>query len=544
MPRVRTVAPPPARGAPAALLVAGLVTCLIAPRSTPLAAQGVGPDRPPGGASSGTSSGTPRRGEVPAAIAAVREADLRRDVGEMAGPAMRGREGGTLDELRASMWVAEQYRRIGLQPMGEDGSWFQWFDVVRTRVSTTASEARLGGRALALFADVVPLAVVPDTSAGPVLWIPDAADTTADVRGRIVATPLLAPPPTAIRATSYPYPVRYADAAIATTVARFARRGASALVLVASPAVDSAFAAVAAMRVRGAYDVDRAVPRAANGAERVAPPPALGAGPTPAYLVPAALGAALASGARAELAIRLERFTTPSVNVIGMVRGTDPALRDEYVVFSSHQDANGVRATLEGDSVHAGADDNATVSAAILAAGRAFVRQPGRRSVLVIHHGAEERGLLGSRHHAAHPVVPLSQLVAVLNGDMIGRNHPDSASLLGAQPPHRSSSDLVAMALRANALTGRFALDSLWDRPTHPEGWYFRSDHLPYARRDVPALMYSTNLHDDYHTPRDRPDRIDYAKLTRMARWMYLTGWFVANAPARPRLDPGFRLER
>jgi Zn-dependent M28 family amino/carboxypeptidase len=253
---------------------------------------------------------------------------------------------------------------------------------------------------------------------------------------------------------------------------------------------------------------------------------------------------ALAAGPQVELSIRLERFTTPSVNVIGVVRGTDPTLRDEYVVFSSHQDANGVRTTLEGDSVHAGADDNASVSAAIFAAARAFVRQPGKRSALFIHHGAEERGLLGSRYHAAHPVVPLAQLVAVLNGDMIGRNHPDSASLLGSQPPHRSSSDLAAVALRANELTGRFVLDSLWDRPTHPEGWYFRSDHLPYARMNVPSLMYSTNLHDDYHTPRDNPGRIDYPKLTRMAQWMYLTGWLVANGAERPKLDPGFKLER
>ncbi len=226
------------------------------------------------------------------------------------------------------------------------------------------------------------------------------------------------------------------------------------------------------------------------------------------------------------------------------MRGTDPALRDEYVLFSSHQDANGVRATMEGDSVHAGADDNASVTAAILAAGRAFVKQPGKRSVIFVNHGSEERGLLGSRYHAANPVVPLSAIVAVLNGDMIGRNSPDSASLLGSQPPHRNSSELVAMALRANELTGRFVLDTLWDRPTHPEGWYFRSDHLPYARRNVPALMYTSNLHDDYHTPFDRPDRIDYGKLTRMAQWMYLTGWFVANEPKRPALDSGFRLER
>ena len=506
-----------------------LAGALLSLAAAPLAAQ------------SGSAS---RRRDIPAAYTAIREADLRRDVGEMASPAMRGREGGTLDEMRASMWVAEQYRRIGLEPMGDGGTWFQWFDIVRTRVSTTSSRASIGTRAMTLFGDLIPLNVVPAEATGAVLWVPDAADTTADVRGRIVATPLLAPPATAIRANSYTFASRYADAAINTTLARFQRRGAAAVILVASAPVDSAFEVVSSARSRGAYDVDRAVPRAANGSDRVAPPPALGSGPTPAYLVRAAMRETLAASPRAEVAMRLERFTTPSVNVIGGVRGTDPALRNEYLIFSSHQDANGVRITLEGDSVHAGADDNATVTAAGLAAARAFVRQKGRRSVLFINHGAEERGLLGSRYHAANPVVPLRQIVAVLNGDMIGRNHPDTASLLGSLPPHRNSSDLVAMAMRANALTGRFVLDTLWDLPTHPEGWYFRSDHLPYARLDVPALMYSTNLHDDYHTPRDNPARIDYAKLTRMAQWMYLTGWFVANAPARPAVDQGFKLER
>jgi len=484
------------------------------------------------------------RTALPAAYSAIREADLRRDVGGMAGPAMRGREGGTLDEMRASMWMAEQYRRIGLKQMGEDSSWFQWFDITRTRVAVTSSRARIGGQTMTLFDDLIPLNVVPAEAAGQVLWVADPTDTTIDVRGRIVATPLLEPDPSAIRVTSYTFASRYADAAINGTLGRFARRGAAAVVLVASAPVDSAFAVVSSARSRGSYDVDNAVARTGTVPQRVAPPPALGAGPTPAYLVRATMRDSLVREPQVELALRLERFVTPSMNIIGVVRGTDPVLRNEYVVFSSHQDANGVRVTLEGDSVHAGADDNATVSAALLAAARAFVRQPGKRSVLFINHGAEERGLLGSRYHVAHPVVPLAQIVAVLNGDMIGRNHPDTASLLGVQPPHRSSSDLVAMALRANELTGRFVLDSLWDRPTHPEGWFFRSDHAPYARSNVPSLMYSTNLHDDYHTPRDNPERIDYAKLTRMAQWMYVTGWLVANAPERPKLDPGFKLER
>ncbi len=484
------------------------------------------------------------KNEIPKAYSAIREPDLRHDVGEMAAPGMRGREGGTIDEMRASMWVADQYRKIGLKPLGENGTYFQWFDMTRTRVSLAGSRASVGGQAMNLFHNFIPLGVVPAEAHGQVLWVADARDTTVDVRGRIVATPLLAPRPNSIRANSYTFASRYADAAINTTNALFARRGAAAVIFVASPQVDSAFMVVSDARIRGTYDVDNAIARAANGSMRIAPPPALGAGATPTFLAPASMRDALVAQPQADLSIRLERFTVPSVNVIGVVPGTDPKLRNEYVLFSSHQDANGVRTTLEGDSVHAGADDNASVTAADLAAARAFVKQPGKRSVLFINHGSEERGLIGSRYHAAHPVVPLSQIVGVLNGDMIGRNNPDTAALLGSQPPHRNSSDLVAMALRANSLTGRFVLDTIWDRPTHPEGWYFRSDHVPYARMNVPSLMYTTNLHDDYHTPRDTPANIDYPKLTRMAQWMYLTGWFAANSPERPRVDAGFKLER
>jgi len=344
--------------------------------------------------------------------------------------------------------------------------------------------------------------------------------------------------------TSYPDGIRFADAALATTMRALARRQASAIILVASAEVDTLLDYVAVQRSRGSYDVDHATPRSRNGSDRVAPPPAPGEGPTPSFLVPASMGAALRQGDEVAISIRLERFETPSVNVIGRLRGADPVLRDEYLLYSSHQDANGVRLLVPGDSVLAGADDNASVSVAEFAAARAFVADPPKRSLLFVHHGSEERGLLGSRYHSAHPVVPLSQIVAVLNGDMIGRNHPDTAALLGSQPPHRNSAELVELALQANAEASGFVVDTLWDRPTHPEGWYFRSDHLPYARLGVPALMYSTNLHPDYHTANDVPARIDYPKLTRMARWMYLTGWYVANAPKRPAVEPGFQLER
>jgi hypothetical protein len=494
-----------------------------------------------------------------AAMAAIREADLKRDLYALAGDAMRGREAGTLDELRASMWIADQLRAIGVKPAGDDGTYFQWWNMRRTRISTVASAVRLGTAALVLWKDVTPTGNAEGDATGTTIFAGDGSDTTVDVRGK-VAVATMAPPAQTVRpegTVSFEY--RYATAAITATVNRFRGRGAAALIVVADSTADIAFDGVAAIRARGTYDVEGGVPRfapSAVGAGRGAAGGAPGAGggrggnaggPAPTVILLARrsmLGVLRADGQPAEIHLRLERFDAPSVNIVGVVRGTDSKLRDEYVLYSSHQDHDGVRFAVNGDSIWNGADDNGSVSVALLATARAFVTAPGKRSILFVYHGAEERGLLGSRYHAAHPVVPITQIVAVLNGDMIGRNNPDSASLMGIQPPHLNSSELVAMALAANDKTGRFHLDSIWDRPTHPEGWYFRSDHLPYARLNVPSIEYSTNLHPDYHTPRDEPSRIDYAKLTRMTQWMYLTGWYVANVHTRPALEPGFKLER
>jgi Zn-dependent M28 family amino/carboxypeptidase len=232
------------------------------------------------------------------------------------------------------------------------------------------------------------------------------------------------------------------------------------------------------------------------------------------------------------------------VNIVAKAPGTDAQLKKEYVLFSTHQDHDGVRAPVASDSIYNGADDNATGCAALLAIMRAFQQQPARRSALFVYHGAEERGLLGSRYYSANPTVPQASIVAVLNAEMMGRNAADSAALLGATAPHLNSSDLVKTALAANQAGPKFKLDTEWDKATHPEGWYFRSDHLPYARLGIPAVMYTSLLHPDYHTPRDEPSRIDYPKLTRMTQWMYLTGWAVANRTAPPAREPGFKLER
>ncbi len=367
----------------------------------------------------------------------------------------------------------------------------------------------------------------------PLVWVGTAsADSLAhlDLRGKAVAAMTLPPsrPPVSwISLRMW----RYTRQDIAERTSALAKTGAAAIVLVADDSTKDQFIPVSVPMRRGSYPADT------SSIARIRRQ-------TPVLWVTASLKSRVSAATRLTLDLRAQAFDYPSVNVVAKVPGTDPQLRGEYVLFSGHDDHDGVRFPVAGDSIWNGADDNASVAVGMLAIGRAFVAHPGRRSALFVWHGAEERGLLGSRWFASHPTVPLSSIVAVLNGDMIGRNNPDSAALLGSQPPHRNSTALVDMALDANNRVTKFTIDSTWDRPSHPEGWYFRSDHLPYARAGVPALFFTTLLHPDYHTPADEASKIDYVKLARMAQWMYATGWEVANARVRPALDSGFKLER
>jgi hypothetical protein len=535
---------------------------------------------------------TPSR-TVPAAMSAITEADIRRDLSTLAGDAMRGREAGTIDEIRASMWIADQLRKIGLEPMGDDGTFFQWWSLRRVRLSGN-SVVRVGDRALTMWKDIAATGNNQGEAevTAPTVWAGDGSDSTIDVRGKVAVVQIPSGAGSGGRAgriVTSPEQI-YVNRAIQQVGGALTQRGAAAVILIADDSSELGFESVVQTRMRGTYAADgipvRGAPPAGRGADPTRPfgtgaycgGPALtpdttagrgggrgnagggrgnagggrggrgnagGAGPGPVFIARRALLNELRTPGQ-PVTIRLfrESFSYPSVNIVGRIRGTDPALRDEYVLYSSHQDHDGVRYPVNGDSIWNGADDNGTVSVALLAAARAMAKQPPRRSILFVYHGADERGLIGSRYYVANPIVPLAKTVAVLNGDMLGRNSPDSASILGVQPPHMNSRELVAMALEANNLTGKFKLDSIWDRPTHSEGWYRRSDHLPYAEACVPAIEYSSNLHPEYHTPRDEPQTINYPKLTRIAQWMYLTGWFVANADKRPALEATYDVRR
>jgi hypothetical protein len=495
-------------------VLAGVLAACAGPAVQPSAAPSPGPTDWPG-------------------LTHIREAELREDLFALGGDAMRGREAGTLDELRASMWLAERARAAGLEPGGDDGTYFQFFPLHRVRQSVT-SRVVIGNDTLIPGRDVAITQLSDATIDAPIVWVDAATEADlarADLTGKVAAARITPAPNTNTSGVSLAA-WRYANTAVNRLNMLLRGRGAVAVIIVADELADGGFERIASTGLRGRFFID-----GHGGRGQITQ--------TPTFFLRSSQRAALSrADQRLRARLSLDSFDFPSVNVVARVPGTDARLRNEFVLFSSHQDHDGVRAAVNGDSIWNGADDNATTSVALLAIGRAFAANPGRRSALFIWHGAEEKGLYGSYWHVDHPLVPRESIVAVLNGDMLGRNHPDTAALLGVIPPHRSSADLVRMALEANERVTRFVVDSSWDRTTHREGWFFRSDHLPYARASIPALFFSSLLHAEYHTPADESASIDTRKLWRITQWLYATGWLAANSPERPRLEPGFRLER
>jgi hypothetical protein len=287
----------------------------------------------------------------------------------------------------------------------------------------------------------------------------------------------------------------------------------------------------------------------------------------------------------------------PARNVVGILRGSDPAVRDQYVAIGSHTDHVGttsrpldhdsvwafnhivrpagaespmreptaeeaatirqLRASFETirrsrpDSVYNGADDDGSGSIAMLEIAEAFANAelPPRRSILFVWHTAEEKGLYGASWFTDNPTVPRDSIVANLNLDMVGRGDEDDIEgggpgylqLIGSR---RLSTELGDLVEQVNARGGfGFQFDYQYDADGHPQNYYCRSDHWMYARYGIPIVFFSTGSHQDYHQLTDEPQYIDYQKLRDVSRLVYEIAETIANLDHRivvdkPKPDP------
>ena len=240
-------------------------------------------------------------------------------------------------------------------------------------------------------------------------------------------------------------------------------------------------------------------------------------------------------------------------NVVGIVEGSDPKLKDTYVVFGAHYDHVGYSeatpASTNGaapDRINNGADDDGSGTVAIMSIARAFAQGPRpKRSILFVWHAGEENGLLGSRYNADYPVVPIDKMVAQINMDMVGRNRnddPKQANTILVVGSDRISTELHNINEDANAsLPTPMVLDYEMNDPADTESIYTRSDHYSYAAKGIPIVFFFSGLHPDYHRPSDEVSKILFDKIQRVAQLAYETGRRVANldhAPVRDNKGP------
>jgi hypothetical protein len=244
------------------------------------------------------------------------------------------------------------------------------------------------------------------------------------------------------------------------------------------------------------------------------------------------LGIAPANGGHGTTGPALGFDPMSAPNSVGILPGTDPALRDEYIVVSAHMDHVGVNGAYVKDSIWNGADDDASGTAGVLALAEAFAQAPPKRSIIFLTVSGEEHGLWGSSWFVGHPPVPIDRIVADLNLDMIGRNWKDSIVVIGIE-----HSDLGATVAKVAAAHPELGIATMPDPWPH-ENFFGRSDHYNFARRGVPALFFFNGVHEDYHEPSDSPDKIDAEKESRVVRLIYYVGLWVANAPVRPKWNP------
>ena len=179
----------------------------------------------------------------------------------------------------------------------------------------------------------------------------------------------------------------------------------------------------------------------------------------------------------------------------------------------------------------------------------AFAKGPRpKRSILFVWHAGEEKGLWGSEYFTTFPTVPLKQVVAQLNIDMIGRSkragdtNPANAMLTGPEEIYVIGSRMMSDELAAKSVSVNDAYLNIrynyhYDEPNDPERLFYRSDHCNYARKGIPIIFFFDGVHEDYHRPGDSPDKIDYMKMQKIARTVFILASELANAPARPVVD-------
>jgi hypothetical protein len=493
--------------------------------------------------------------------------ELRRDLFAFAADSFLGRETGTPSANRAARFLVERLMTLGVEPAG-DSLYYQRVPLVRnvfastTRFGVTTASSTIP---IALGAEVVPImnlgvgAPLPRRNAEGDVFFAGYGMTThgrndfagINEPGKVIV--MLHAAPAGITDSATRVQLESQDEISQRVVRALQLQPAAIILLMTGPTAE--------FYSQATPDLLRSVAQApgdqsVSDGQRPLPMVLLGIAKPGSPLLPANWPASDApqalAGRRftARIDMRVEPFT--AYNVAAIVRGSDPRFNKTYVAYGAHYDHVGILTGTPGDSIANGADDDGSGSVTLLAIAKALKAAPPRRSALLVWHVGEEKGLLGSARFTSNPTVPIDSIIAQINMDMIGRrggatNKFDSRTQGGTSvdrlfvlgpnaAPNNQSRVLGAIFDTVNARQRYpMELDRTFDTPTHPERYYYRSDHYSYAQKGIPILFVSTGFHEDYHKVSDEPGKIDYPKMARIGSLLVDFGQALGNRDTRPR---------
>lgn len=549
-----------------------------------------------------SSQSTPATQPTPgAALPAVSPATLKTDLYAFSDDSMQGRETGTIGNVKGTNFIAAQVKKLGLQPAGDNGTYFQVVPLARTGLDpkstlTAGGSALTPGKDWVSFGAISQLGFKANFTGNNVASIyggrigdsASAALTESQIAGKLVV---------------FSPPIGKSGQPVWQFWQGLDRKKFAGAAGFAIAALD-----ITPPQVVGFLAEPQVAPKGEDASARNSPftmlvsPAAAEAilGASPASLTPGAAGKPVS----ANITMVITDIEFPARNVVALLPGSDPKLKGQYVAIGAHNDHVGltgepaadhdsiwaynhvvkpagaesgnptptaaqwatIKSTLDSlrkvnkprlDTINNGADDDGSGSVSVLGIAGALASSKARpkRSILFVWHTGEEKGLWGSEYYTDHTTVPRDSIVAQLNMDMVGRGMetddvlgdgsakggPGYLQLVGSR---RLSTELGDLVEKVN-VDGKygFAFDYTFDKDGHPANIYCRSDHANYARYGIPVVFFTTGVHQDYHQVTDEAQFINYTKMAKIATFVANVALAVANDDHRlvvdkPKPDP------
>lgn len=484
---------------------------------------------------------------------------------------MEGRDTPSRGLDLTAKFIAMMLSRWGVKPAGDDGTYFQKMELKRSAVNPAGTTVTINGQNLVYGTDFIANASAGTISNAPLVfggngWMIKAKNIEPlkgmDVRGKAVV----------IYADNTPRGATYQELfasgkqgeAWADPMTYAKQNGAVGVIVVGSPNVMKNWERMRRQRERSNFYVEKL--RNPTGAQNL--PTIYISSKTAENLfsgetndfnqINAAYSSTGAmptfnfnSGKTASISVAAQTETAMTQNVVAVWEGSDPVLKNEYVAIGAHYDHDGVNPNAQGaDKIWNGADDDGSGTVAVLAIAEALAKAKTRpkRSILFVWHAGEEKGLWGSEYFNKFPTVDIKKVVAQLNIDMIGRSkkagdtNPKNKDLSGENAIYVIGSEMMSSTLGAvtkgtNDAFLKMTYDYKYDDPKDTNRFFFRSDHFHYAVNGIPIVFWFDGVHEDYHQPSDHPDKIDYQKMEKVTRTIFLTLWEIAELKQRPAVD-------